>query len=192
MKNLFDMLKEIKESEFASITRFAETDEKNTNFKDYEYFIIEKENMFFYIQTSTVTDNISGIFENYTITAYKKINYNTKQQLSFPAGFNTFEELKNIVNKMIIELKYKNTLKNTYKQEVNYEFKRIIETKFGKMTIFDYLKRIAGNREKEILKNIDKITMNLNNEKYLVFEFFDNKNNSFAINTKNIERFIIS
>lgn len=192
MKNLFDMLKEIKESEFASITRFAETDEKNTNFKDYEYFIIEKENMFFYIQTSTVTDNISGIFENYTITAYKKINYNTKQQLSFPVGFNTFEELKNIVNKMIIELKYKNTLKNTYKQEVNYEFKRIIETKFGKMTIFDYLKRIAGNREKEILKNIDKITMNLNNEKYLVFEFFDNKNNSFAINTKNIERFIIS
>lgn len=192
MKNLFDMLKEIKESEFASITRFAETDEKNTNFKDYEYFIIEKENMFFYIQTSTMTDSINGIFENYTITAYKKINYNTKQQLSFPAGFNTFEELKNIVNKMIIELKYKNTLKNTYKQEVNYEFKRIIETKFGKMTIFDYLKRIAGNREKEILKNIDKITMNLNNEKYLVFEFFDNKNNSFAINAKNIERLIIS
>ena len=192
MKNLFDMLKEIKESEFASITRFAETDEKNTKFKDYEYFIIEKENMFFYIQTSTMTDSINGIFENYNITAYKKINYNTKQQLSFPAGFNTFEELKNIVNKMIIELKYKNTLKNTYKQEVNYEFKRIIETKFGKMTIFDYLKRIAGNREKEILKNIDKITMNLNNEKYLVFEFFDNKNNSFAINAKNIERLIIS
>lgn len=192
MKNLFDMLKEIKESEFATVSRFAETDEKNTKFKDYEYFIIEKENMFFYIQTSTITDNINGVFENYTITAYKKINYNTKQQLSFPTGFNTFEELKNIVNKMIIELKYKNTLKNTYKQEVNYEFKRIIETKFGKMTIFDYLKRIAGNREKEILKNIDKITMNLNNEKYLVFEFFDNKNNSFAINAKNIERLIIS
>lgn len=192
MKNLFNMLKEIEENEFATVSRFAETDEKNTKFKDYEYFIIEKGNMFFYIQTSTITDNINGVFENYTITAYKKINYNTKQQLSFPTGFNTFEELKNIINKMLIELKYKNPLKYTFKQDVNSELKGIIETKFGKMTIFEYLKRIAGNREKEILKNIDKISMNLNNKNYLVIEFFDDKNNSFAINTKNIERLIIS
>lgn len=192
MKNLFNMLKEIKESEFATITRFAETDEKNTKFKDYEYFIIEKENMFFYIQNSTMTDSIDGIFEKYTITAYKKINYNTKQQLSFPTGFNTFEELKNIINKMLIELKYKNPIKYTFKQDVNSELKGIIETKFGKMTKLEYLKKIAGNREKEILRNIDKISMNLNNKNYLVIEFFDNKNNSFAINTKNIERFIIS
>lgn len=192
MKNLFNMLKEIEENEFATVSRFAETDEKNTKFKDYEYFIIEKDNMFFYIQTSTITDNINGVFENYTITAYKKINYNTKQQLSFPTGFNTFEELKNIINKMLIELKYKNPLKYTFKQDVNSELKGIIETKFGKMTIFEYLKRIAGNREKEILKNIDKISMNLNNKNYLVIEFFDDKNNSFAINTKNIERLIIS
>ena len=192
MKNLFDMLKEIKESEFATITRFAETDEKNTKFKEYEYFIIEKENMFFYIEKTSITDWVNGIDGTYSITAYKKIDYNHKQQLSYPKAFETYEELKEIIKNMIKELKNTNVLKNTYKQDINWELKQYINTNLGKMTILQYLKQIAGYREKEILKNIDKMTMNLNNENYLVFEFFDKNNNSFAINTKNIDRLIIS
>ena len=192
MKNLFDMLKEIKESEFATITRFAETDEKNTKFKEYEYFIIEKENMFFYIEKTSITDWVNGIDGTYSITAYKKIDYNHKQQLSYPKAFETYEELKEIIKNMIKELKNTNVLKNTYKQDINWELKQYINTNLGKMTILQYLKQIAGYREKEILKNIDKMTMNINNKDYLVFEFFDKNNNSFAINTKNIERFIIS
>ena len=93
---------------------------------------------------------------------------------------------------MIKEYKYTNVLKNTYKQDINYELKQYVNTKFGKLTILQYLKKIAGYREQEILKNINKITMNLNNKDYLVFEFYDKKNNSFAINTKNLERLIIS
>ena len=56
----------------------------------------------------------------------------------------------------------------------------------------NYLCKIAGYREKEILKNIDKITMNLNNANYLVLEFYNKDGQSFAINTKNIDRLIIS
>lgn len=165
---------------------------KNTNFKEYEYFIIEKDNMFFYIEKTTIADWINGIDGTYSITAYKKIDYNHKQQLSYPKAFETYEELKQIIENMIKEYKNKNVLSDTYKQDINWELKQYINTDLGKMTIFQYLKQIAGYREKEILKNIDKMTMNINNKDYLVFEFFDKNNNSFAINIKNIDRLIIS
>lgn len=192
MGKLFDLLQKIKEEDFASVTRFAETNKNNNDFKEYEFFIIEKENMFFYIEKTSITDWVNGIDCTYSITAYKKIDYNHKQQLSYPKAFETYEELKEIIKNMIKELKNTNVLKNTYKQDINYELKQYINTNLGKMTIFQYLKQIAGYREKEILKNIDKMTMNINNKDYLVFEFFDKNNNSFAINTKNVDRLIIS
>lgn len=192
MENLFDLLQKIKEEEFANITRFAEINKENTNFKEYEYFILEKENMFFYIEKTSMTDWVNGIDGDYSVVAYKKIDYNHKQQLSYPKAFETYEELKEIIKNMIKEYKNKNVLPNTYKQDINWELKQYINTDLGKMTIFQYLKQIAGYREKEILKNIDKMTMNINNKDYLVFEFFDKNNNSFAINTKNIDRLIIS
>lgn len=192
MENLFNLLKTIEEDEFAYITRFAEMDKDNKKFKDYEYFLIEKENMFFYIQKTSITDWVNNINKKYSVTAYKKIDYNTKQQLSYPIGFENYEELKNIIAEMLEKLPNKNTLSKTYKQIIHYELKTFYNTSYGKITLLDYLKKIAGYRELEILKNIDKITMNLNNEKYLVLEFFDKKNQSFAINTKNIERLIIS
>lgn len=192
MKKLFDLLQKIRKEEFANITRFAETNEKNTNFKEYEYFIIEKDNMFFNIEKTSITNWVNGIDGTYSITAYKKIDYNHKQQLSYPKAFETYEELKQIIENMINEFKEKSVLPSTHEQEINWELKQYVNTKLGKMTILQYLNQIAGYREKEIFKNIDKMTMNLNNENYLVFEFFDKNNNSFAINTKNIDRLIIS
>jgi hypothetical protein len=192
MEKLVDILNKIKKEEYASITRFAEMDEKNKNFKDCEYFTIEKNNMFFYIQKTTITDWTNGIGGNYSITAYKKINYNLKQQLSYPKGFNTYKELKNIIEKMSKELPTNETLPKTYKQNINYELKKIYRTKYGELTLINYLSKIAGFREKEILKNIDKITMNINNENYLVFEFYNKNGQSFAINANNIDRLIIS
>lgn len=56
----------------------------------------------------------------------------------------------------------------------------------------NYLCKIAGYREKEILKNIYRITMSLNNANYLVLEFYNKDGQSFAINTKNIDRLVIS
>lgn len=192
MENLFNLLKTIKEDEFAYITSFAEMDKDNKNFKDYEYFLIEKENMFFYIQKTSITDWANNINGKYSVTAYKKIDYNTKQQLSYPVGFENYEELKNIIAEMLEELSNKNTLSKTYKQIINHELKTFYNTQYGKITLFDYLKKIAGYRELEVLKNIDHMTMNINNKDYLVLEFYNKENQSFAINTKNINRLIIS
>ena len=192
MENLFDLLQKIKEEEFANITYFAEMDEKNTKFKDFEYFTIEKENLFFYIEKTSTTLWVSGIMEQYSITTYKKINCYKKQQICYPKGFNTYEELKNIVNEKIKDFINKNPLPKTNEQTIYYELHQYIETSFGKLTILNYLKQIAGIREKEILKNLDKITMNLNNNKYLVLEFYNKDGQSFAINTKNIDRLIVA
>ena len=192
MENLFDLLQKIKEEEFANITYFAEMDEKNTKFKDFEYFTIEKENLFFYIEKTSTTLWVSGIMEKYSITTYEKINCYKKQQIYYPKGFNTYEELKNIVNEKIKDFINKNPLPKTNEQTIYYELNQYIETSFGKLTILNYLKQIAGIREKEILKNLDKITMNLNNNKYLVLEFYNKDGQSFAINTKNIDRLIIA
>lgn len=194
MENLFDLLQKIKEKEFASITYFAEMDEKNIKFKDFEYFIIEKNNLFFYIEKTSPTLWARGIMDTYSITTYKKINCYTKQQISYPEGFNTYEDLKNIVNKKITSLIFDHqaVLPKTNEQTIYYELSQYVETSFGKLTILNYLKQIAGIREKEILKNLDKITMNLNNNKYLILEFHNKEGQSFAINTKNIDRLIVA
>ena len=91
MKNLFEILEEIKESEFASVVSFAKMDEKNEKFVDYEYFTIEFDNMYFYIEDSKTS------FRGRTITPYIKIDYNHKEQAGYPIEFYTFEDLQKIV-----------------------------------------------------------------------------------------------
>lgn len=194
MENLFDLLQKIREEEFANITYFAEMDEKNTKFKDFEYFTIEKDNLFFYIEKTSPALWANGIMDTYSITTYKKINCYKKQQIYYPEGFNTYEDLKNIVNEKITSLIFDHqaVLPKTNEQTIYYELSQYVETSFGKLTILNYLKQIAGIREKEILKNLDKITMNLNNNKYLILEFHNKEGQSFAINTKNIDRLIVA
>lgn len=189
---IFELLQTIKNEEFAYITRFARTNKNNQGFEEYSYFLIEKEDVYFYIQEATTTDFINNIKGTFTVTPYKKINYNTKQQIDYPIGFNTYQEFKNIILQILKQLPSKKPLKGTCQQVIHHELKTFYNTSYGKITLLDYLKKIAGYRELEILKNIDKITMNLNNEKYLVLEFFNKDNQSFAINSKNIERLIIS
>ncbi len=189
---IFELLQTIKDEEFAYITRFARTNKNNQGFEDYSYFLIEKEDAYFYIQEATTTDFINNIKGTFTVTPYKKINYNTKQQIDYPIGFNTYQELKNIILQILKQLPSKKPLKGTYQQVIHHELKTFCDTSYGKITLLEYLKKIAGYRELEILSSIKKITMNLNNEKYLVLEFFNKNNQSFAINAKNIERLIIS
>lgn len=191
MENLIDILKKIKKEEFANIINFAEMDIQNKKFKEYEYFTIEKNGLFFYIEKTSMGCFLDGIIERFTVTTYKKINYNTRQQLSYPQGFNDYEELKEIIEKMSNE-PIKTALPKTCKQTINHELNTYYNTEYGYITLMNYLYKIAGYREKEILKNIDKITMNLNNANYLVFEFYNKDGQSFAINTKNINRLIIS
>ena len=182
---IFDLLTKIKNEEFAKITYFAEMDEKNEKFVDYEYFTIEFDNMYFYIEDSKTN------FISRTITPYIKIDYNHKEQAGYPIEFYTFEDLQKIV---LEQTKKREGQKNGFgpKQRLNFDFDIYHETGFGKITLFRYLQKIAGCREKEILQNIDKITMNLNNDKYLVYELYNKQGQSFAINCKNLDRLIIS
>lgn len=129
MENLINILQKIKKEEFAYITKFAEMDIQNKKFKEYEYFIIEKNDLFFYIEKPSMGCFFNGVTEQFSVTAYKKINYNTKQQLTYPRGFNNYEELKEIINKILKEPQ-KKILPKTSKQTINYELNTYYHTKY--------------------------------------------------------------
>jgi hypothetical protein len=186
MNNLFDYIKEIKEENNIRITSFAEMDDKNKKFLDFEYFTIEKENLFFYIQKS--------YFGGYEITTYKKINFNKKQQLFYPVIFNNKNDLLKIINEHVTDYKKRNMqpLKNTYEQTIYHELLTYKHYNGKYQILFNHLKDVAGFREKEILQNIDFVEMKLNNKNYFVLEFYNKTGQSFAINTKNINSLIVN
>ena len=110
MNDLFNYIKEIKEEEDIKITYFAPIE--NNAFINFEYFTIEKEGLFFYVQKS--------YFGGYEITTYKKINFNKKQQLFYPVKFYNKDDLLKIINEHITEYKKRNMqpLKDTYQQTI--------------------------------------------------------------------------
>lgn len=184
MNDIFNFINEIKENENIKITYFAER--KNNKFVDYEYFTIEKENIFFYIQFS--------LWRGYEVTAYKKIDFNHKQQISYPKNFKSNNELLKIINEIIEENKIRNflPLQKTYKQTIYHELLTYYNFNGKYQTLEKHLQDIAGIREKEILKNIDFVEMKQNDGVYLVFEFYSKTGQAFAINANNINRLIIS
>lgn len=184
MNDLFDYIKEIKEEENIKITNFAPIE--NNKFVDFEFFTIEKEGLFFYVQKS--------YFGGYEVTTYQKINFNKKQQLFYPVKFYNKDDLLKIINEHITDFKKRNMypLKDTHEQTIYHELLTYYHYNGKYQTLFKHLQDIAGFREKEILQNIDFVEMKLNNKNYFVLEFYNKTGQSFAINTKNINRLIIS
>ena len=184
MIDLFNYIKEIKEEENIRITNFAPI-EKN-NFVDFKYFTIEKEGLFFYIEKAQ--------FDGYEIITYKKINFNKKQQLFYPMKFYHKDDLLKIIDEHITDYKKRNMkpLKDTHEQTIYYDLSTYKHYNGKYQTLFKHLQDIAGIREKEILQNIDFVEMKLNNKNYCVLEFTNKTGQSFAINTKNIDRLIIN
>lgn len=184
MNDLFNYIKEIKEEENIKITNFSPIE--NNKFVDFEFFTIEKEGLFFYVQKS--------YFGGYEITTYKKINFNKKQQLFYPVKFYHKNDLFKIIDEQITDYKKRNIkpLKDTHEQTIYYELLTYYNYNGKYQTLFNHLKDIAGFREKEILQNIDFVELKLNNKNYFVLEFTNKTGQSFAINAKNIDRLIIS
>jgi hypothetical protein len=184
MINLLNYIKEIKEEENIKITNFAPIE--NNKFIDFEFFTIEKEGLFFYIQKS--------YFGGYEIATFKKINFNKKQQLFYPVKFYNKDDLLKIIDSHIIDYKKRNMqpLKDTHEQTIYHELLTYHHYNGKYKTLFNHLKDIAGFREKEILQNIDFVEMKINNKNYFVLEFTNKTGQSFAINTKNINSLIIS
>lgn len=186
MEKLENIFLKIKEEENFKVTNFAEMDVNNKHFTDFEYFTIEKNGLFFSINKE--------YFGGFKVTAYSKIDWNTKQQVTYLKEFYEFDELKTIINNIIEENKKRKLqpLKDTYKQTIHYELKTFVNFNGKYQTLKKHLQDIAGTREKEILHNIDHVEMKQNDGKYYVLEFYNKNGQSFAINTKNIERLIIS
>lgn len=184
MNDIFNFINEIKEEENIKITYFAER--RNKKFIDYEYFTIEKENIFFYVQFNN--------FRGYEVTAYKKIDFNHKQQITYPKTFKNNNELLKIIDEIIETNKTRELapLPSTHKQTIYYQLLTYHNFNGKYQTLEKHLQDIAGIREKEILKNIDFVEMKQNDGVYLVLEFYSKTGKAFAINANNINRLIIS
>lgn len=182
MNELFNYVKEIKEKEGLKITCFAPIE--NDVFIDYQYFTIEKDGLFFYIQ--------NRYFGGYEITTYKKINFNKKQQLFYPVDFYNKEDLLKIIKEHIQKAKIHKPFKDAPTQTIYWDLLTYYNYNNKYQTLWNHLQDMAGFREKEILQNIDFVEMKLNNKNYCVLEFYNKTGQAFAINTKNIDRLIVS
>lgn len=166
-----ELLKEFKNMEGISIVKMAEN--KNGSWKDYEYFTLEKDGYFFYIENSICS------WEGITITAYKKIDYNHKIQIDYPRTIKNIQDALDYIEKTITRKK-EEPLKGVFKQSINGEFlKTQKQNEKEYKTIFERLS--LGYREKEILKNINHIEHLQNDGVYNVFAIYDNNNNCFQI-----------
>ena len=138
----------------AFITKIAEQD-KEGNFTDYQYAIIEFGLCFWYIQVER--------FGGYSCTQYIKKSYDKKIQSEYPINFNSFDE----VYKHIINAPYNvKPLCGVYEQRVNWIDKNKILS-------------ISGFRESKILNNISHVEMIRHDNQYKVIRFYDSSGNYF-------------
>lgn len=154
---------------------------KNGNFKDYKYFTIERNGYYYYLEYNT--NFVNDFFGKITITAYKKINFNKKRQIRYPAIIKNLKECLAYISETE---KKAFCLKDVYVQSVSFDFekcKKINETEYK--NIFERLQ--LGYREKEILKNIKTAEIIQNDGVYKVYKIFDNKNNYFVIEVNQLK-----
>lgn len=173
---IIDLLKNMKKIKNTYVLYFSEL--KNEKFTDYEYFSIERNNFIYYIQKEL------NIFEEITITAYKKLDFNKKIQIRYPKKIESLEDCLSYIKDT--EESYYNGLK-TNVQNISFDFLRTKENgEIDYKNIFDRLN--LGYREKDILKNKKTFEMLQNDGTYKVYRIYDNKNNyfDFEINSKKI------
>jgi len=148
---------------------------KNGNFKDYKYFTIERNGFYYYLEYNT--NFVNDFYYKITITAYKKIDFNKKIQIRYPAVIQNLKECLAYMNETEKKVFF---LKDVYIQSVSFDFEKYKKTnEIEYRNIFERLQ--LGYREKEILKNIKTAEIIQNDGVYKVYKIFDNKNNYFEI-----------
>lgn len=176
-----NLIKKIKQNNFADIIETAKME--NGKFIDFKYFTIKKDNMLFYIQ-----------YENYgcgfEVIPEKICDFNHTQQVDYPQRFYNFKELKEIILQQLLQ--QKQALAKTFPQVLFHELYSIYEIDGFKTTIFEYLKKIMGNREKVIFENIDRLEhINNENDEYFLIKFISKNGDYFTINTRDIKGLIV-
>lgn len=159
------------------IKKGEEQKEYNIIYLKNSYALVTVNDKFYYIQAE--------YFGGYTITLYNKISANKKKQAEYPKKFWNYKEMI----AYILDTKNKkfNNLKDCYEQTIFYELSTI---KNG-ITLFEHLKKIAGYREKEILKDLDYIKELQKDVHYHILQFISKSGESFEINCKDWDRLIV-
>ena len=168
---LIEIMKQIETKEGAIITKHAEIE--NDNFKSYQYFIFEYNNNYYYMQ--------SDKYSYPTITAYRKIDYNHKQQKAYQREVRSIEDIEKYIED---SEKYRG-LKGLPIQIIHYDFNAINEFDgIHRTTYIDYLRFFSGYREKEVIKQAKHIRQITNNRFYEVVEIISDNGESIEIDLK--------
>lgn len=149
---------------------------KDNKFVDSQYFTFETNNRFFYLEYSE--NHFLYALSPISITTYLKIDWNNKQQLAYPHSVYTLKDVLKVVNDSV---NYFKPLKNTFKQRIHYDFSTYIDTEYGKITKFEYLKKQAGFREKQVLNDIKHVEQLQNDGAYNVVRLTNSNNDSIDI-----------
>ena len=148
---------------------FPETDQ-NGLFVDFKYATVEYGEMFFYMDSSPW---------EFSVCKYKKVSPYEKMQSGYSCVMQTAEQL----------LEYIQTatktpcLKDVYKQRI-FLTSGLYRMKDGRTELQRLKYELAGNREKEILDNLELITTLQHTHDYHVLRFHSADGNYFDYETK--------
>ena len=178
---LIEIMHELKKKGY-KITNTATI--KDNKFVDFQYFTFEANNRFFYMEYSD--SHFLYDLTPISITTYLKVDWNNKQQLTYPHSVYSFDDILKVVDESI---NYYKPLKNTFKQRIHYDFSVYIDTEYGKITKFEYLRKQAGFREKQVLNDIKHVEHLQNDGSYNVV-CLTNSNSESVLVELNTCRFV--
>lgn len=164
-RELLDYLKTL---DGVYITYYARTD-KDGYFEDFSYITFEYNGEFYYLQ---------GSLEGFRVLKYLKISPYEKRQNSYYSIIHSTEDLLEYMKRPIC---YR-PISNTHNQRIYLT--ELYGMRDGHTNLWHLEYELAGNREKEILYGLDRITMERNTEDYCVLRFHNAEGNFFDYETK--------
>lgn len=167
-KELLDYLKTI---DGVYITRYPKTD-NNGYFVDFSFIWFEYNGAFYYLEDGQTS------LTDFKVCRYLKYSPYERRQNAYPTYIHSTEELLEYINKPI----YNKPLSGTYNQRIYST--ELYGMRNGHTNLWHLEYELAGNREKDILYGLDRITMVMHTEDYCVLRFHDLDGNYFDYETK--------
>lgn len=151
-----ELIEALKKTEGVRLSYYPEMD-KDGYFVDYKFLTIEYNGVFYYMDASNW---------NFSIDAYKKVSPFEKQQIDYPMECTSIEDIFKYMSKS----RRIHRLENTYKQRIY--LLELYGLSNGTTQLWKLEHELAGNREKEILNNLDSIEMVRHDKDYEVLRFY--------------------
>ena len=154
------------------LTYYAETD-NDGYFVDFCYATIEYNGHFYYLEDGRTS------LTDFHVCRYLKMSPYEKQQNAYPRYIHSTEELLDYMN----TCGRMSVLRDTHKQRI-FLGSDLYVLRDRTTDLWKLKNELAGNREKEILYNLDCITTIKHTHDYLVIRFHDADGNYFDYETK--------